>query len=287
MPVYNVPIVTACLALCAALFRWVIQPAFLSRLARIPPIHWSSRFSRLWIFHKRLLEKETLSVHDAHSRLGPIIRLAPNELSVNSLEGLRTIYGGSNPFPKNDWYANIFTNYGIQPMFAMGGNDIHGRRKKALGNVYAKSTLLSSPAFASISKTIVHDRLMVRLRDFAKTGEIVEFYDIFFALAMDCVTAYLFGLNASSNLVMQPELARKYAKAYKTRVEYVSLPQELPGLTRWMGKHGLLSLLLPPLAANRSLDWDSEAWVLEMQEKAESIVQHAEKEGKEGEAGDW
>jgi len=277
--------VAACLALCAALFRWVIRPAFLSPLANILPIHWSARISCIWIVHKRVLQKETLAVHDAHARLGPIIRLAPNEVSVNSLEGLRTIYGGG--FPKNDWYANVFSNYGVQPMFAMADNDVHGRRKKALGNVYAKSTLLSSPAFASITKTLVQDRLMARLHHFAKTEETVEFYDVLFALTMDYVTAYLFGLKACGDLVRQPELASKYAKAYKTRVKYVWLPQELPRLTRWMGKHGLLSWLLPPVAADHSLNWDSEAWVLEMQEEAEATVQQAEKQSKKGEAGNW
>ncbi|KAK5719383.1 hypothetical protein LTR15_007906 [Elasticomyces elasticus] len=285
MMALSTPLLAIALLFSLAFWRWVVQPAFFSPLAKLPSAHWSAAFSSLWIFYKRFLQKDTFAVHHAHVRLGPILRLAPNEVSVNSLEGVQTIYGRS--FEKNDWYANIFSNYGVRPAFAMSSNSEHSRRKRAMGNVYAKSTLFSSPALESISRTIINDRLLPRLGDLARTGQATEFYDIFAALTIDYVVAYCYGLKAGSDLVPQPELASKFAKAYKTRVKYVSLPQEVPGLTSWMGRRGILPWVLPPLAADRGLDWDPEAWLLEMQDKAEVIVERAEREGKHGDIGNW
>jgi hypothetical protein len=48
-------------------------------------------------------------VHAAHLKHGPVVRLAPNELSLNDLNGLRTVYAGG--FEKGEWYG-IFDNYG-------------------------------------------------------------------------------------------------------------------------------------------------------------------------------
>lgn len=265
--------------LCGVFHIWIIKPIFLSPLRRIPPAHWSSSASRLWVLSKRLREQDTPAVHEAHSRLGPVVRLAPNELSVNSPEGVRAIYGGS--FPKNDWYANVFSNFGTRPMFAMSGNEVHGKRKRALGNVYTKSTLLSSPALEIISREVVDSRLMPRLREYAKTGEAVEFYDVTFGAAMDYITAYLFGLRASCDLTSHPDVTETYRKSYKARIESVFLPQELTRLTRWMRKLGLLRLFLP------ASSWDSEAWVLDMQDKAEQIVQIAEETHEHVDPGDW
>lgn len=42
------------------------------------------------------------TVHAAHQKHGPIVRLGPNELSVNCVDGgIRTIYAGG--FEKHDW----------------------------------------------------------------------------------------------------------------------------------------------------------------------------------------
>ncbi|KAK3110218.1 hypothetical protein LTR53_015706 [Teratosphaeriaceae sp. CCFEE 6253] len=238
----------------------------------------------LWIFRHRFQQRDTLVAHAAHARLGPIIRLAPNDISINFLEGVNAVYGGN--FAKSDWYANVFSNFGRRPMFAKADNVAHGRRKKALGNVYAKSVLLSSPALAAISHEVVEGRLLHRLTDLERAGEPVEFYDVFLALTIDFIAAYCFGLKAGGNLLSQPETAGSFAKAFKTRERHVSLPQELPGLTRWMGRNGFLPWILPPMAANRTLGWDSEAWLLEMQDRAEEVIVQANSGGKQSHVGD-
>jgi hypothetical protein len=100
----------AWLLIVTLIYKFVIYPAFISPLQQIPSAHWSAPFSSTWILWIRYTNRENREVHAAHLENGPVVRLGPNEISVNTVDGgLRTIYGGG--FEKGDWYS-IFDNYG-------------------------------------------------------------------------------------------------------------------------------------------------------------------------------
>lgn len=102
MAIPIIPLAAAIAALALVIYKFLIYPAFISPLARCPNAHWSSAISSLWILYHRQQQIDTPTVHAAHTRLGPVVRLAPNELSINSVEGgIRTIYSGG--FEKGDW----------------------------------------------------------------------------------------------------------------------------------------------------------------------------------------
>jgi hypothetical protein len=90
------------------LYRFLLKPAFFSPLAAIPLAHWSARFSNAWILRARYGRRENHTIHEAHQRLGPIVRLGPSEIAVNDLQSLKTVYLGG--WEKPEWYL-LFTNY--------------------------------------------------------------------------------------------------------------------------------------------------------------------------------
>lgn len=92
-----------------AIYKFIIHPTFLSPLAKVPNAHWSAPVTEFWILWTRYKCRENRTLHAAHLKLGPVIRVAPNELSVNDLGSLRTAYTGG--FEKGQWYS-IFDNYG-------------------------------------------------------------------------------------------------------------------------------------------------------------------------------
>jgi hypothetical protein len=92
-------------------FRFIIHPALLSPLARIPSAHWSAPFSSIWILWVRFVHRENRTLHSAHRRLGPVIRVGPNELSISDVDSVRTVYQGG--FEKPVWYS-VFDNYGYE-----------------------------------------------------------------------------------------------------------------------------------------------------------------------------
>jgi hypothetical protein len=74
------------------LYRFVIEPVFISPLSKIPAAHPTSSFSPAWILWTRWCARENATVLAAHERLGPLIRLGPREISVNCVDGgIRTV----------------------------------------------------------------------------------------------------------------------------------------------------------------------------------------------------
>lgn len=284
MAVPVIPTAALILLLFLAVYRFVIHPVFLSPLSCIPSAHWSAPISRLWILYYRSREEETPTVHSAHQRLGPIIRLAPNEISVNSVDGgIRSVYSGG--YEKGDWYRNIFSNYGVMPMFAMPDKDPHAKRKRMLSNIYAKTTLQTSPGLQKITKALLDDRLIPRLKEMSETGKPSEFYWLFTAITMDFVSCYIFGMEQGSNYVQHPEMGAKFFSDYKARQRYQFWPQDLPDFTRSLGRIGLKWLVIPEWV--KKANADIEAWVLSMCDKAETVVAEAESEEGMGKPEDW
>ncbi|EGP88865.1 unnamed protein product [Zymoseptoria tritici ST99CH_1A5] len=267
-----IPLLAALFLLAHLLHKHILHPLFLSPLSSIPPAHWSSHFSSLWILSHRHSQSDTFAIHAAHTRLGSIIRLAPNELSVNSVNrGIRTIYAGG--FEKGEWYSEGFANFGVPPMFGMHGAREHGRRKRMVSHVYAKSTLQGSEALGGITKVLV-ERLRGRLSEAAKTGEQVEMYELFAATMMDFVTGYVFGLGQGTDFLREEKRAREFFKGFKERQRFTFWAQECARLMRWVGWMGLRSWFVPKWVDESNEE--SERWVLEMCDRAEEVVQRQE-----------
>lgn len=102
--------ITSLCALILFLYKCFLQPALFSPLSKIPSAHFTASFSPVWILWVRYRWKENRTIHAAHQKHGPIVRLGPNEVSVNCVDGgIKTVYGGG--FEKAKWYWNLFTNY--------------------------------------------------------------------------------------------------------------------------------------------------------------------------------
>ena len=92
-------------------FQYILYPALLSPLANIPNAHLLAPYTPFWILWKRLRNQENRTIYEAHKKHGKVIRLGPNEISINSVsDGLKIVYTGN--FDKHEWYPNLFANYG-------------------------------------------------------------------------------------------------------------------------------------------------------------------------------
>jgi hypothetical protein len=84
-------------------FRPWIQQAAFSPLAKLPAVHWSCAWSPLWVLYLRYSGRELEVMHEAHQKLGPVLRVGPRDVSVSCYnDGVRTIYGGG--MDKPDYY---------------------------------------------------------------------------------------------------------------------------------------------------------------------------------------
>lgn len=103
---------------------------------RAAPGPFAARFNRLWYLQKVWTgELPQLSV-DLHRKYGSVVRLAPNEYSLDDPAAVKTIYGLGTAFTKGPWY----TTSGLPSkkdynLFQMPENDKHIESRKRLAGL--------------------------------------------------------------------------------------------------------------------------------------------------------
>jgi len=105
----SIPLLGSFILALLFVYKFVVYPAYISPLSKIPNAHWSAPISPLWILWTRYHCRENRDVHKAHLHHGPVVRLGPNEVHMNDLVSLKTVYAGG--FEKGEWFS-IFDNYG-------------------------------------------------------------------------------------------------------------------------------------------------------------------------------
>ncbi|KAF2820229.1 cytochrome P450 [Ophiobolus disseminans] len=230
-------------------------------LKDIPKAHWSVSISPIWILWIRFQQMENATVQAVHMKKGPIVRLGPNEISINSVDaGLRTVYGS---FEKHRWYRS-FWNLGKPNMFSFENFQLHSERRRVLSRVYSKTNLFRSPLLRSQNQHILYARLKNVLDEHAEHGQPLEMVATMLAVTMDVVTAFLFGLPNSSNLIEDLEQRQVRLAQYQCRSPYAFFEQELQSIWKLLEK---LSLVVVPKHV-RVATASFEHWVVTMCEGA-------------------
>ena len=85
---------------------------FTNPLRRIPTIHWSAPFSRWYILWQVYQNRRRYAHYDAHMKRNgevlPLIRVAPNEISIMTIQGVRVVYdGGFDMTPHYTTFRNF------------------------------------------------------------------------------------------------------------------------------------------------------------------------------------
>ncbi|KAM0820051.1 putative Cytochrome P450 [Seiridium cardinale] len=263
---------TATLLLAAAtLYRYILYPVILSPLAKIPNAHWSSSVSPSWILWIRFQSRENKALYEAHQEHGPIVRLGPNEVSINDVESVKTVYQGG--FDKHEWYS-VFNNFGVPCAFSSLEAKHHSLRKRMVSNVYSKSFVHSSVSLAAQSDRILNTRLLPLLEASTHQSQDphgIDVHSLFAGTAMDSITAYCFGIRDGSNFIQQKTYRDHWQELYKVRKGYGFFDQELPRISRALR---FLGVNLTPswvAAANKEL----ESWCEKHCDSALTVLEDA------------
>lgn len=177
-------------------FYYVVYPATISPLSKIPSGHPIASFLPIWIWWKRRKGHESRSIFAAHQRHGPIVRLAPNEVSVASLDGLRKIYMGG--FERTEWFLQFRNFDGTPNLLTMLNAKDHATRRRIVSHGYSKSYLLGSSDFQKLSQILLFDRLLPVLDDAARATKGIDMYSLGCAAGAEFLTAY--GLGSAFGL---------------------------------------------------------------------------------------
>lgn len=231
-------------------------------LRKVPAAHPLAHFTSLWIQSVRWRSIENATLKAAHDRLGPIVCLGPEEISVNCVKGgICEVYAGG--FEKGscgkdgyNWYG-FFTNYKgyvaqfclvkwkaymihvyrVDNMFSTGANKPHSLRKRMISNIYSKSVVTASPVLRAQVTTILYNRFFPYLESvYTNSDRVLNVSPLIYASTMDIVTGYIFGLKASSNLTDNPKQLAWFLDLYNSRRSFNFWPQEFPKFTAFVEK---------------------------------------------------
>ncbi|RDA84465.1 hypothetical protein CP532_0072 [Ophiocordyceps camponoti-leonardi (nom. inval.)] len=249
-------ILLAGLAFAYGLYSYLYVPLFLSPLNSFPTPHWSCSISSFFILRARKQGSENRVLHEAHARYGPVVRIAPNALSVDGVDAIRTVY--QRGFEKWSWYS-IFNNYGAPCIFSSLGLKEHSLRKRVISHLYSKSFIQSSPALKAQSRAVLQGRLLPLLQREAACSDRqgTEMQSILMATTMDLISAFIFGMRVSTNFLECEAYRRHWLSLYLVRHHNHFWPQELPTLTWLCLKLGIRLYPSYVDAANKELrDWN-------------------------------
>lgn len=162
----------------------------------------------------------------------------------------------------------------VDNMFSTAGNKPHSARKRMISNIYSKSVVTTSPALRAQMSVIIYDRFLPALLGTLANPEpgVLNIYQLLSASTMDIVTAYIFGLKASSNLIDDAEHCSWFLDLYNSRRSYNFWPQELPEFTetiqKWTGYR------LSPKWVDEA-NGEIERWTMEMCEGAAGVLKQS------------
>ncbi|KAL9010129.1 MAG: hypothetical protein Q9173_004907 [Seirophora scorigena] len=190
----------------------IIEPAFISPLSKVPSANFLSSISPVWINWIRRVNKETRTIYTLHQKHGPVVRLGPNEISVNAESGLKTVYYGG--FEKHRWYADNFVNFRARNTFTSLDHKTHSVRKRSISNLYSKSYLHQSPDLRAISNDLILKRFLPTIDTAAHENQPLDIFDMAQALGMDFVSAYLLGSANGTNFLKDIEYRHHWIARY-------------------------------------------------------------------------
>ncbi|KAI1131542.1 cytochrome P450 3A13 [Nemania abortiva] len=177
------------------LTAWYIWKCISSPL-RVLPGPRISLFTSLVLKTHEFRALRTRYVHSLHLQYGPVVRIAPNEVSFASLEGIKEIYGsGGSGYDKTEFY-NLFRVYGKRTMFSTLNKEDHAKRKRVLADRYANSNIMKPQSLDGIAER--SRRFTERCSRFV--GQSIDLFVRLHDYAFDGVTHQLFHPYGSDSL---------------------------------------------------------------------------------------
>ncbi|KAL5360573.1 cytochrome P450 [Aspergillus floccosus] len=207
--------VVGILGLGVFLFRSLSSP-----VAKVPG-PWYTLFTGLAIKYHEFTATRRVFIHDLHKQYGPVVRIAPNEVSFASLEAIREIYAsGGSGYDKTEYY-DLFRQFNIN------------RRKRELADRYAMTNILRESHVSAI-----RERAEAFVAKCAAIAKGIDIYVYLHCYALDGVTNFMFSpgglrsLDRAEDFAIMEELT--YHQSLQKSLLHYYLPSVVPYLPSFL-----------------------------------------------------
>ncbi|TWU75782.1 hypothetical protein ED733_003511 [Metarhizium rileyi] len=205
-------LVITLLFLCA----WPINVRY-RRLRNVPgPIH--LKLSRFFLSLYDYSHNRNDQILKWHRQYGPIVCVAPNEVSVASLEATKVIYGTTHRWAKSN-YFDSFKGFHRRSVFATKPYEEHRAKRRLISTFYQASSIYTAP---DIEKH-VQERSEAVLKQ-VRPGEALDFYSLSDWYGLDIITFLVLGPDQSSHSIEQACQEREIMMELK-RLQFASVLQ--------------------------------------------------------------
>ncbi|KAM3077369.1 hypothetical protein ACMFMG_006719 [Clarireedia jacksonii] len=212
----------------------ILLSAAVSPLRHIPgPL--LARFTRLWYclsIYRGAYEREIICLH---RKYGPIVRIAPNEYSLDSPSAAKLIYAiGSSRFPKAPWYKAWMPNdVSKASLFSDLNPHHHAAQRRKVASYYSMSSLIGYERFVDNCT----EMLCARFRELSDcAGQTVDLQHWLQCYAFDMIGEITFGRRFGF-LEMGEDVDGVF-RAIDARGLYATLVGVWPWVHGWV--HGLM-----------------------------------------------
>ncbi|OAA63354.1 Cytochrome P450 [Niveomyces insectorum RCEF 264] len=130
----------ALVVIVAAVLFFYLFPYFMTyKHLRAIPAPFPAQFSDLWLLSTARRGKRYALVDEAHRQLGPVVRIAPNHVSINDDEAIQIVYGHGNGYVKSSFYdAFVSIKRGL---FNTRDRAEHTRKRKIVSHTFSAKSV--------------------------------------------------------------------------------------------------------------------------------------------------
>ncbi|PWY75020.1 cytochrome P450 [Aspergillus heteromorphus CBS 117.55] len=202
-----------------------------SPVARLPG-PWYTKLTSLVIKFQEFSGRRRISIHELHKEYGPVVRIAPNEVSFASLDAIREIYAsGGSGYDKTELY-DLFRQFNTKTMFSTLDKQSHSERKRQLADRYAMSNVMRDHL------STIREHAKAFITECATGEKSVNVYVYLHCYALDCVTSFMFSpgglksLSDKNDYELMEELT--YHQSLQKNLLQYYLPQLAPHFPSWL-----------------------------------------------------
>ncbi|KAJ6789932.1 hypothetical protein PWT90_07560 [Aphanocladium album] len=258
----------------AAILVWkfIICPIYLSPLASVPAAHPLAKVTTAWIQWQRFQGREFEVITAALEKLGPYVRLGPQELAMNSKPDMNAVYGvGKHNFDKHPSY-DAFITHGRRNVFTALSHE-HVVPRRRIAPIYARKFVQTNKHVRAILETMISNRLLPVLKATSMSGtQAIDILPLLQSYTIDFTAAFVFGLSRGTNFMLDEAERDEWLEAYVQSYPSDSMfwLQECASFTKAVQCLGLGDWLLPKGhgAARKFLD----DWTLKKMRQAEDAL---------------
>ncbi|KAI1471120.1 putative benzoate 4-monooxygenase cytochrome P450 [Daldinia caldariorum] len=123
----------------AVVFYYVYSYLMTNSHLRGVPAPFPAQFTNLWLLYACRRGRRYLVVDEVHKKLGPVVRIQPNHVSIADDEAIQVIYGHGNGFLKSEFYdAFVSIRRGL---FNTRDRAEHTRKRKLVSSTFAPKSI--------------------------------------------------------------------------------------------------------------------------------------------------